>query len=418
MSVKISSLIVRNTRMPRSVRAKVKPKLLEWARVSAGYTLPDAAKKLKVTADKLALWESNSETLTLSKLKAMAVIYKRPLSVFYLPTPPKEFMAMRDFRRLPNTKLRTFSPELSFEIRSAHQRRRLALELVEELEEASPRFTLRASLNEDPEVIGTRLRRAIKASREDQATWQHDSAGYAAFNTWRQKIEAYGVLVFQATRLAPSEVSGFAIAETPLPVIVVTQVDTPPVRRTFSLLHEFVHLMLRLSGVSELDVDAARPPEDQEVEVFCNRVAAAALMPRSEFLDEEVIKANGPQASEWSDIVILELAHKYGVSREAIVRRLLTFGLTTPAYYQQKREQYAEEYKNSKELKQQQNKLSEKKFLKNPPRDALKFFGKPLVHLILESYHRDRMSLSDVSGYLGIRTRHVAKLEYMAGLRD
>lgn len=404
--------------MPRSVRAKVKPKLLEWARESAGYALPDAARKLKVETDRLALWESNSETLTLSKLKAMAAVYKRPLSVFYLPEPPKDFMVMRDFRRLPSTKLRGFSPELSFEIRSAHQRRRLALELMEELEEKPPHFGLRASLKDDAEVVGTRLRRALGVSREDQAAWQRNPAGYTAFNTWRRKIEAYGVLVFQATRLAPDEVSGFAIAEAPLPVIVITQVDTPPVRRTFSLLHEFAHLMLRMSGVSELDVDAARPPEEQRVEVFCNRVAAAALMPRSEFMGEEAIKTNGPQASEWDDAVILELAHKYGVSREAIVRRLLTFGLTTPAYYQQKREQYAEEYKNSKELRRQRSKALEKKYQTNPPRDALKLLGKPLVHLILESYYRDRMSLSDVSGYLGIRTRHVARLEDLAGLRD
>ena len=46
------------------------------------------------------------------------------------------------------------------------------------------------------------------------------------------------------------------------------------------MLHEFAHLMVRVSGVSDLETDERRPPEDQRIEVFCNHVAAAALMPK------------------------------------------------------------------------------------------------------------------------------------------
>jgi len=81
------------------------------------------------------------------------------------------------------------------------------------------------------------------------------------------------------TRVEADEVSGFAIVEELFPVRAVNHKNTFN-RRRFSLLHEFAHLMLRLSGVSDLDVDADRPPEDQRVEVSCTRVAAAALLPR------------------------------------------------------------------------------------------------------------------------------------------
>ena len=113
------------------------------------------------------------------------------------------------------------------------------------------------------------------------------------------EIENIGVLVFQITRVDLEEASGFALAEDMLPALAVNRKDFWS-RRGFSLLHEFVHVMLRVSGASDLDVDAARPPEDARVEVFCNQVAAAALMPRAEFLAEAVIVGAAPGAKQSS----------------------------------------------------------------------------------------------------------------------
>ena len=141
-------------------------------------------------------------------------------------------------------------------------------------------------------------------------------------------------------RISPDEVSGFAISEDILPVIAISRKRTPFNRRTFSLLHEFSHLMLRQSGVSDLDVDASRPPEDQRVEVSCNHVAAATLMPRERFLAEDILQWRSGRA-EWDDREIEELAKVYSVSREAVVRRLVTFDRTSASFYRRKRNQYA-----------------------------------------------------------------------------
>jgi Zn-dependent peptidase ImmA (M78 family) len=59
--------------------------------------------------------------------------------------------------------------------------------------------------------------------------------------------------------------------------------------RVFSLIHELVHLMLHQSGVSDLDIDAARQAQDEMVEVFCNAVAAAVLIPQDLFLAESAV---------------------------------------------------------------------------------------------------------------------------------
>lgn len=395
--------------MRGSVRAKVKKDLLQWARETAGYSLAEAAGRLQVTEERLASWESGDAKPTVSQLQRMADAYKRPLSVFYLQEVPTLFQAMRDFRRLPGTGLRRLSPELTLEIRQAHQRRELALELRDN-DDTRP-FELQATLREDAEKVGARIRQTLQITDADRAAWRADRGGYTALNVMRARIEALDVLVFQSDRIGADEVSGFAIAERLLPVIVVARKDTPPTRRTFSLIHEFAHLMLHMSGVSDLHVDAVRPPEDQRVEVFCNSVAAAVLMPRSDLLAERAVADYEGPPDGWSDQVIEELARCYSVSREALLRRLLTFELTTQAFYRAKRAEYQKEFLRQRERERERSRSSGETFARNPPRDALTNFGRPFVRLVLESYYQDRMTLSDVSGYLGVRTRHIPTLE-------
>ena len=101
----------------------------------------------------------------------------------------------------------------------------------------------------------------------------------------------------------------------------VNREDTPN-RRAFSLLHEFAHLMLGQSGASDLNVDAARPPETQHVEVFCNADAAAALVPRERLLSQEIVQHYGARSVQWNDDDLLELANLFAVRRIALLRRL------------------------------------------------------------------------------------------------
>jgi membrane fusion protein, multidrug efflux system len=139
-------------------------------------------------------------------------------------------------------------------------------------------------------------------------------------------------LVFQTTRFPSNEASGFAIAAETLPVIAVNRNDALT-RRTFSLLHELAHLMIRVSGVSELATDVNRPPEDQRIEVFCNSVAAAALDPRDVLMADARVVAQGTRSTQWTDADIRDLANQFGVSREAMLRRLMTFDRTTEEFY-------------------------------------------------------------------------------------
>jgi Zn-dependent peptidase ImmA (M78 family) len=395
--------------MTKRIKAAITPSVLVWARKSAGYEIDIAAHKLSIDADKLETWEAGTEQPSIPQLRKMSALYKRPLAVFYLAEPPLSFLPMHDFRRLPEFGAPHFSPALTLEIRKAHEKRTLALELLAENGDAPPKFDLTTSLTDKVDEVGMAIRKRLQVTYDMQASWRDP---LTAFRSWRTRIEDVGVLVFQATQVESDEASGFAYWAETLPFMVVNRKDVYA-RRSFSLLHELAHLMLHQSGVSDLDRPGNRSQKDERIEVFCNQVAAATLMPRLQFLNEPLVAAHSDGPHEWPDETIKALAQIYGASREAIVRRLLTFGLTSEAFYRQKRNQYAIEYQQAKQRQKEQN--GDKSIARNMPVETVANVGRPLVRIILDNYHQDRMTLSEVSGYLGIKVRHIAGVEQQLG---
>ncbi len=395
-----------------SVFANVKPEILQWARVSAGFSLSEAAISMAKTEDILSGWENGLAVPTIPQLRKLAQLYKRPLGVFFLQAVPCGFQVISDFRRLASGQPRNFSPELTQEIRVAHQRRELAMELLSDLDEEQKPFGLTFGLTIDPETAGQMVCEFLGITMNVMDSYRGDATGRKGFNLWRQHIENSGVLVFQTTRIPSEEVSGFALAYDVLPTVVINRKDAP-VRRLFSLAHEFAHLALRKSGVSDLDIDAIRPPEDSAIEVFCNRVAAAALMPLRIFEAEPTVVTHGASKS-WTDGEIATLANRYNVSRDAILLRLLAFDRTTYRFYQAKHEEYAEEYRRKKIL--ERGSSPSKSIPRNMPQEVLSNFGRPFVEIIMGNYYQDRLTLSEVSGYLGLRIQHVEKLQSKLGV--
>jgi Zn-dependent peptidase ImmA (M78 family)/transcriptional regulator with XRE-family HTH domain len=399
--------------MAARVKALITPALITWARETAGFSVAEAADKLDIDAGKLTAWENPKDDAapSIPQLRKMAALFRRPLALFYLPEPPRKFEVMRDLRRLPGSGPRQFSSALQLDIRAASERRELALDLAIDLDEELPKFSLKAEITEDPEIVGKRIRDALGVTDELQNHWR-DVDGRAGFNAWRGRIEATGTLVFQTTAIASEEASGFAISADTSPVISVNRKDALT-RRTFSLLHEFAHLMVHVSGVSDLETDEKRPPEDQRIEVFCNQVAAAALMPKESLLGQRGVAEQGSRSERWTDDQIGDLARRFNVSREAILRRLLTFDRTTNAFYTRKRAQYIAEYQAHRARQREQT----KDIKRNMPTETVSHFGKPLVRMLLNNYWQDRMTLSAISGYLGLKVKHIPNLAKAAGLR-
>jgi Zn-dependent peptidase ImmA (M78 family) len=380
-----------------NIKAIVKRELLIWARKSAGFSIDDAAKKAQIKPGRLVSWEEGDTQPTVVQLRKLAQIYKRPLAVFYLSAPPKIFDALHDFRRLPDKVQRKESTHLKLEIRLAVYRREIALDLYGMLGEDPPKFTGTVSIADDPENTADKIRELAGIHYDDQVAWKSE---YEAFNTWRAALENLGIIIFQAQKVDLNEMRGFSISETPLPVIVLNTKDSPR-GRIFTMLHEFVHLLLKEGGLCNMEEDNHHRTHESEVEVFCNRVAGAALVPMQRLLKEDIVTTR-QRKPEWDDIELYKLASRYRASWEVILRRLLIAQLTTEAFYRKKREAFQKEYES----------IGRKKGGFAPPHVmALSSAGGHFTSLVLDSYHRDKITTSDLSDYLNIRLEHLPKIE-------
>ena len=370
------------------VEALVKPELLRWGRETASLSIGAAAKKVGVTPERLLSWENGDARPSIPQLRNIAEAYKRPLAAFYLPAPPAPLERPRDFRRPPGEGASQDSPALLYEMRRAVYRREVAMELLYELGEEPSTLAVTVSQDDDPEKVGAQIRNLLGVDYATQVAWKDDSG---AFRFWRTSLERLGVLVFLARGIPLAEMYGFSISHWPLPVIEVNGKHQERAR-IFTMLHEFTHLLLHEGGICDSH-------ESRAVEVFCNHVAGAALVPMDRLLQEERVK-NAPDRSTFGDDDIVGLARRYNASREAILRRLLIAGRVTEPFYQSKRQQFQQEFDKTR---------SGGRAL--PHTKSLNTLGTLFPRLVLESYEDRRITASDLAEYLGLRLKHLPKLQ-------
>ena len=378
------------------MRARVKPELIRWVRRNADLSVADAAKKAGTSVAIASRWEDGTVQPTVRQLRLLANAAKRPLAIFYLAEPPRGFTALRDFRRLPGTSVGAQTPALRLAVRLACERRQLALDLATDMDELPPPLPIQASVEERAGDVARRIRGLLGISIQEQKRWK-DS--YAALNGWRHAVQQHGVLVFQARGVNVSEMRGFSVTDEPMPLIVLNTKDAP-YGRVFTLLHEFCHLLLRKGGICDLK-DRGRKPEENPIEVFCNRVAAETLVPRRAFAQSPVVRDH-PRRTEWQVAEVAALANEFSVSREVVLRRLLTMGRLTRSAYRSWRQALTEEYEAA-----QGNQTG----FVPPGTSAVSALGQSFVKLVLLSYYQDRITSRDVSEYLGVRLKHMAGIE-------
>ncbi|HYG24680.1 MAG TPA: XRE family transcriptional regulator [Verrucomicrobiae bacterium] len=380
--------------MPRSIPALVKPALLVWARERAGFAIEDAATKADIGVETLRAWEAGESQPSIPQLRKLGEIYKRPLAVFFLSEPPKDFDAQREFRRLPGLLPQKETPELRLALRTALFRREIARELYERLQEDIPHTTAVVHPDEDEEAVAQRVRELLGISWAKQLSW---NGPYAALDAWRSAIERQGVLVFQTGMISVDEMRGISMPDGPLPVIVLNNADAPH-GRIFTLLHEFIHILLNNGGHRTSKLEGQKLPEDQILERVGNRFAAAVLMPKKEFLAEA---ANNPAAMMGDESALKRFANRIKASPEAILRRLVALHRVAPSVYRQKRRGW-----------QKQSWYSPQQGEGGPPIEVrvVSAIGRPFTSLVLEGYQRNAVSSADIVDYLGVQSKHLQKI--------
>lgn len=375
--------------------AGLQPEVMRWARESIGLSVADVAKRLKREISEVESWEQGGQAPTYSQLEKLAYeLYKRPLAVFFLPEPPQERTPKAEFRTLPVAELEALLPDTRLHIRKGHAYQLALAELFGEnpaLQQICRDINL--SGGQPLAQYAHQVRAYLGVDMATQSGWKEPDA---ALKAWRKAIEDKGVFVFKAS-FKQKEISGFSLAHAQFPVAYLNN-STTQTRQVFSLLHELCHLLFNENGLSQFDASYidSLPQGIQQLERQCNALAAEILMPAVDFAEQS---AHLPfEIEEVGDIEIARLACRYGVSREAILRRFLDQGRVGATYYRQKANGWAAQQKKAEGGG-------------NWYATANTYLSPRFASEVVSQHYRNQLTMEQASELLGVKAKNFEGLE-------
>jgi len=399
--------------MSSSLEVKINPAVLVWARKTANYEIEEISHKMNLNSDRMKCWEKGKERPTYTQLLDLAEHYQRPAMLFFSPEVPKYESNMPDFRTLPNSNNKKISPEVSFELRSAKARRENLISLEELDDYEIPKFRLNTEINEEnknAKSLAEDIRKSLGVSWAKQTTL---TSSDKALEFWISKVESLGVLIFQFYSIEPKEMRGYAISHEKLPIIGIN-VKEHAHGKIFTLFHELAHIAIKKEGISNFSSFKLK----DNVEIFCNQVAAEILVPENFLLDTIIVKEIMPNVNLNEDH-LQQLSRKFKVSPEVIIRRLISIDKLSNTFLKKEginwNKYIANNYKRKTERhkpKNVKNKVKNKiETNKNPHvSKALKRNGFYYTELVLEAYNNDLITSSDVSEYLGEKLQTIEEI--------
>lgn len=387
-----------------SLEGLINPRMLQWAREQCRMDVALAARRVNKSASQLEKWEQGHAFPTLNQVRSLAKIYKRSVGVFFLREEPPPDPRPVDYRRFELSKPQVMSTELANTIREAEAKRLAALDIFIQAEDEAPIFDAFLNPQLDPESAAEFLGGRLGITMQLRQKWSDD---YQALAAWKSRVEALGVLVMQSSGVNVKEMRGCSLAFFPLPVIILNAADTP-LGRIFSLVHELTHLASQQSALCDEIEGAPRDEPRQRVEVFCNHVAGAVLIPRGPLFEQpEIARAEGRVT--WTDEQLRRFRRIFWASREAILRRLLIFGRTSKQHYRDMCKQFEDEYERaaSKPKRPIIVPISTRVLLNN---------GRLLTRLVVGAYDASVISGPELSRILGTKIDHLPQIN--EGLRE
>lgn len=378
--------------------------MLAWARTTANLEPIAAARKIGVPEDRVDAWEDGETRPTVAQLRKAATVYRRSLAVFYLPKPPEGFETLRDFRRLDLTQSGEWSTALHAEYRRAHFQRDALLEIADLDQEIAPADWRLSHVPDNDVRLAATAREHLISLAESQPPGR-SSSEYSHLGYWARVLEDSGVLVMatEGGQVSEREMRAFSLYFDEVPVIMLNGSDSPR-GRLFSLLHEYVHLLLHTEGLCDMTTDRRAVSGDRRLEARCNQVTADILMPPALVL--ALAQVTEHEAGEpWLLAELMEIAKPFGVSVEAVLRRLVTLGKAPLIEYQAFRREQGERPPKKKE------KGSGPTFYNTKARDL----GKGYVRTVAGAHGRSLIDSTTAARYLDAKVGQIRKLAKVAG---
>jgi len=381
-----------------SEQIPVNPKVLQWARQTAGYSrVEDVVNKInrkRITVEIVEAWEQGKSSPSYEQLERLAYeIYKRPLALFFFPEPPEEEAPKQSFRTLPQQEIDLMEPHLVYLIRRAKAIQENLKELFNGINPAAKKLCddikIRSSDSVSSVAIAVRKYLNIELSRQSTFNTTVEALKY-----WRALLEEYGIFIFKDA-FEDEECSGFCLYDKTFPIIYLNN-SHYKIRQIFTLFHELAHLLFKTGGVDFRHNEFVQTlhGENKLIEVFCNKFAGEFLVPTVDIKPKIHNK-------KIDDNLLIKLGKQFGVSREVILRKCLDLGYVTSTFYEAKVEKWEEE------RLERDSSGSHGNYYQTQGA----YLSGRYVETAFSKYYQGVISKSQLADYFGIKEANLSKFE-------
>ena len=388
--------------MATTVYARVNRDTLRFIRETRRVSYEYIQRITKFTQERIQLWESGEEDKwpTINQAKALAKCYHIPFAGFYMERANinvKNIPALRNFRTFQSAVIDDTAVNLA--IIDLLNARDFFIDSKKALNE--PTVTFDMYIVGGDSVVGwaEEIRKFLGVTIEEQYRCRSPRQ---LFLLVRKRLEEKGIFVQGFTGVEPEVLRGVAIVDGLMPIIGINDNDRPPAK-TFSMIHELVHIIKRTSSVCN---DMTTTASGGSEEVFCNAVAGEFLVPSYIVKTEQAGKDDLDFDLEDVD----KLAKRFSVSSEVIARRLLDCEICSDDWYRKTSAALTKRYNDSREESRELRKAGLSNGLpRNMTREAIDRTSTALCETLLHGYSEGYFDKADVSRAIGIGEKHIGK---------
>ena len=317
---------------------EVKPELIFWAINRSGIPIDILVNKFP----KIRAWGKEGNP-TLKQLENFAKITLTPFGYFFLPNPPEDNLPIPDCRTIQGVPVQQPSPNLIETIQIMQRRQVWMHDFLIEQGEKPLNFIDSISLSNNTIQAANNIRDILGLN----INWAKESNSWTnALTFLNEAVEKIGILtVFNGVVennthriLNVEEFRGFILVDQYAPLIFINNSDAKAAQM-FTFVHELAHLWLGANGVVNF---RKLQPYDNDIEKFCDRVAAEFLVP------EKQISESWPKVSKLEK-PFHELALDFKVSPIVCARRALDLGFIEKSDFFEFYNTYLENLRNINE---------------------------------------------------------------------
>jgi Zn-dependent peptidase ImmA (M78 family) len=364
-------------------------------------SLETAAAKVPTTPEKLKDWEEGTQQPTVRQAEILAKAYRRPFALFFLPEIPRDFQPLQDFRTKSASPLGTASV---FIIREMQQKQAWLHDVYEESGEKPLPFVGSFTLSSSPQQVAKSILSQLEINPSFYST---DSP----IREWISKAEQRGIFISRTSfihtrmKIDSEELQGFTIADSYAPFVFINSGDWDA-PQLFTLVHELAHIWIAQSGISNATDSLLRGKDKfHPVELFCNEVAANALMPA------ELMRAL-PKNTFQSGSAVFKIAKTIGISSFAFLVRALELNLISLDKYRELKNSADADFKEflRKEAARKERQ-KDKDGGPNPYLLLLNKNGRLFTQVVLDAFRSGSLPPAQASNLLKTKVTSFSKFE-------